>query len=87
MPETVLVSIECGGRQADFELPARVPLKHVERALLEAVRSTLMIFPEPDTQPELRFRGIAISKEWTLEQCGVFDGSILQLILRGKGRG
>lgn len=79
MPETVLVTICYGKDQGDFELPAQLPLQNWESALADAAKS--------------RFRSLSLGKslhlmkdhvpiqpQWTLAQCGIFDGSILQLV-------
>lgn len=86
MPERVIVTLSCKGQQADFELSARVPLKRMEEPLRQALRAS---FP----QLSLRGYGIALrtpegllSPEYTLEEYGVFDGSILQVELSPKAQ-
>ena len=81
MPEMVIVTICCGGCRGDFELPARLPLKNWEAALLDAVRNRFAIFPQQGQTPRLMKDQIPIQPQWTLEQCGIYDGSILQLLL------
>ena len=81
MPETVLVTICCGGSQGDFELPARIPLASWEKALLEAVQSRFGLWTGKGGKLQLTKDRVQIQPGWTLEQCGIYDGSILQLVI------
>lgn len=80
MPETVLVTVCCGSCCGDFELPAQLPLENWEKALLDAVKKQFRIL-SPGGNIRLMKGQVRIQPQWTLAQCGIFDGSILQLII------
>lgn len=79
MPETVLVTICYGNYQGDFELPAQIPLKNWEKALAAAVKSQFRIFSLVERFLLMKDK-VQLQPQWTLAQCGIFDGSILQLV-------
>jgi len=76
MPESVIITLTCEGQQADFELPAKVPLKRVEEPLMQAMR---LGFPRLSMRGKLSISGPdgLLSPEHTLEEYGIFDGAIL----------
>lgn len=81
MPETVLVTICCGDRRGDFELPARLPLESWQGALMEATRDAFRLRLEKGRKIRLMKDQLELRPGWTLEQCGIYDGSILHLTI------
>lgn len=81
MPEYVMVTIRSGTDEADFELPAKIPFKQWKESLLHALRQTVHGLRVEGRQVSLYWQDVAIPPEATLEQCGVYDGSILMLAM------
>ena len=79
MPETVIITIRYGSEEADFELPSGVPFGQWKDALLHALRRSFCGIRLEGKSILLRWQGIAIPDEATMEHCGIYDGSILQL--------
>lgn len=81
MPNRVIITLVWQGREADFELPAKTPLKELEPALTSALR---LHFPRSTLQGKrLRLRGTegVLSPDRTLEDYSIFDGAVLRLEL------
>ena len=81
MPDTVIVTVRCGKFSGDFELPAQLPLKDWETALLEAAQAQFSLCLRPGSKLRLAAGQTTIQSHWTLEQCGIYDGSILNLTI------
>lgn len=81
MPDRVIITLVWQGREADFELPAKTPLKEMEAALITALR---LHFPSVRVQgkkPYLRGAEGILSPDRTLGDYSIFDGAMLQLEL------
>lgn len=79
MPETVIVTLRFGGKEADFELPSRTPLSALEDPLKRALR---LAFPGVVFQNRklwLRSADGYLKMEHTLEDYSIFDGSLLEV--------
>lgn len=81
MPEYVIVTIRSNTEEADFELPAKLPFGQWIDSLSYALRQNFYGLRLEGKQIRLYWRDVAIPLEATLEQCGVYDGSILMLVL------
>ena len=79
MPETVIVTLRFGGKEADFELPARTPLSALEEGLKRALRLAFPGTALPKGKLMLRSAGGYLKMEHTLEDYGIFDGSLLEV--------
>ena len=79
MPEYVIVTIRSGTEEADFELPAKLPFRQWADALIHALRQSFYGLRLEGKKIRLYWQDIAIPEEATLEQCGVYDGSVLIL--------
>ena len=83
MPETVIITIRYGNTEADFELPSRVPFGRWKESLAHALRRSFYGIRLEGKTICLHWQGIAIPDEATMEHCGIYDGSILLLELKG----
>lgn len=81
MPDTVIVTIRSGADEADFELPAKMPFGQWMESLVQALRQSFYGLRLEGKTIGLYWQERAIPKEATLEQCGIYDGSILMLRL------
>lgn len=81
MPDTVIVTILSGGDEADFELPAKLPFQQWQDALAHALRQSFYGIRLEGKAVHLYWQDRVIPDEATLEQCGVYDGSVLMLRL------
>lgn len=80
MPESVIVTLTWNGQEADFELPAKVPLRGFSEPLRQAMRRCFSGVP-PQARLRLEVEGRALDDAATLEDYGIFDGSILKAVL------
>lgn len=78
MPETVIVTLLWHGQEADFELPARVPLRSFAQPLWQAMRACFVGDPPPGGQLRLKNADGVLNEDETLEAYGIFDGAILE---------
>lgn len=81
MPDTVIVTIRSGADEADFELPAKIPLAQWTDSLTQSLRQGFYGLRLEGRQVCLYWQERAIPQEATLEQCGIYDGSVLLLRL------
>ena len=81
MPDTVIVTIRSGADEADFELPAKIPFAQWADSFAQALRQSLRGLRLEGKRVCLYWQERSIPAEATLEQCGVYDGSILTLRL------
>lgn len=81
MPDTVIVTIRNGGDEADFELPAKLPFGQWAEALGNTLRQSFYGIRLEGKAVRLYWQDRVIPDEATLEQCGVYDGSVLMLRL------
>ena len=81
MPNTVIVTIRGGADEADFELPAKIPLAQWSDSLEQSLRQSFYGLRLEGKRVCLCWQERVIPKEATLEQCGIYDGSILMLRL------
>lgn len=84
MPEYVIVTIRTGTEEADFELPGKIPFRQWRDALVHALRQSFYGLRLEGKTVGLHWQGRCIPEDATLEQCGVYDGSILMLQLEVK---
>lgn len=84
MPDTVIVTVCSGTDQADFELPAKIPLAQWTDTLEQALRQSFYGLRLEGKRVYLCWQERIIPKEATLEQCGIYDGSILMLRLEAQ---
>ena len=67
------------GCEEDFEVPAKVPIKSCEESLKSALR---VQFPQMTLQgKKIRLKSAEgyLRPEYSLEQYGIYDGSILEI--------
>lgn len=83
MPDTVIVTLCLDGAQADFELPAKIPFGQWTDALAQALRQSFFGLRLEGKRIVLQWQNRPIPAEATLEQAGIYDGSILMLRLEG----
>lgn len=79
MPDTVIITIRYGEEEADFELPSGVAFGQWRESLIHALRRSFYGIRLEDRSIVLRWQGIPIPDSATPAQCGIYDGSILQL--------
>jgi uncharacterized ubiquitin-like protein YukD len=83
MPDTVIVTIRSGRDEADFELPAKLPFGQWAESLGNTLRQSFYGIRLEGKTISLQWQNRTIPEEATLEQCGIYDGSILMLQLEG----
>lgn len=83
MPDTVIVTIRSGGDEADFELPAKIPFGQWQDALAQTLRQSFYGIRLEGKTVSLLWQNRSVPEEATLEQCGIYDGSVLMLQLEG----
>ena len=83
MPDTVIITARYGTEEADFELPAKLPLLQWKDALTTVLRQSFYGIRLEGKMLSLYWQDIRIPEEATLEQCGIYDGSIITLRLEG----
>lgn len=81
MPETVIVTVRYGREEYDFELPARIAVENWIESFLANARVVFAGFLIQGRNAEFRCDGILIKPQYSLEQCGIFDGRILEVYL------
>lgn len=81
MPDTVIVTLRNGAEESDFELPAKLPFQQWSDALAAALRQSFYGIRLEGKVICLCWQGRVIPREATLAQCGIYDGSILELQL------
>lgn len=81
MPDTVIVTIRLGVDEADFELPTKIPFGQWQEALGQTLRMNFHGLRLEGRRIWLQWQNRKIPVEATLEQCGVYDGSVLMLDL------
>lgn len=79
MPETVLVTIRWNGNESDFELPSFTPAGTWLSNLCETARLVFSGLQFQGKEVRILYDGKSLSPEDTLEQCGIYDGSTLEL--------
>ena len=82
MPDTVIVTIRWNGEEADFELPLKQSESSFADSLKEAVKNSFYSARPEGKELVLLWNGTAIPAEASLEECGIFDGEILELRLK-----
>ena len=83
MPDTVIVTARYGIEEADFELPAKLPLLQWRDAFTAALRQGFYGIRLEGKILSLYWQDRLIPGEATLEQCGIYDGSVITLRLEG----
>lgn len=79
MPETVIVTVRWNGQEADFELPSGLPVQAWQEAFCAGAR---MVFPGFFLEPgnvHFFYNQVPLEPGYTLAECGIYDGSILEL--------
>lgn len=79
MPDTVVLTIRYGAEEADFELPAKIPFGQWRDALGQTLRQHFRDLRLEGKNLGLAWQSRLIPSEATLEQCGIYDGSVLVL--------
>lgn len=79
MPDTVIVTIRYGAEEADFELPAKLPLGQWQDTLGPTLRLHFHNLRLEGRGIALKWQNRTIPAEATMENCGIYDGSILLL--------
>lgn len=78
MPDTVIITIIWNKKEADFELPAKQPVYSWIESLQEALKSVFYDIRTQGKALRLLWKGTAIPGEATLEECGIYDGEVLE---------
>lgn len=81
MPETVLITIDYNGQNADFELPAKLPIKMWINSLHAAMKMSFRGIHLDGKSIFLSVSGKKLPLDATFEEYGIFDGRKLQLLL------
>lgn len=82
MIETIILTITYESQSADFELPASVKIKDWVVPLKSALRNSFYGIRLENKTIELYYKNKSLSKEDTLFDCGIYDGSMLVLALK-----
>ncbi len=81
--EMIIVTIQFGKEQFDIEVPAFMPIGALTDKLEETLR---MMFPAQNidsTNCMLKYNDATLSEEKHLAHYGIWDGSILECVLKG----
>lgn len=81
MPETVIVTVKYQGQEHDFELPAQITVENWTDSFLMTARSVFDGFLIQGRSAKFLSGGVRIQEKYTLEQCGIYDGSIIEVQL------
>ncbi len=79
MPDYVVVTVKYGERTADVELPAKVPFHRWKEALHSVCGKAFGGKCLEAVEVQLLYGGIVIGDNVTLEECCIFDGTILEV--------
>lgn len=80
MPDTVVVTLIWKGQEADFELPAKVPLRGFTEPLWRAMGICFAGIPRHGGALRLKSEDGYLDENATLEDYGIFDGAVLQAV-------
>ena len=81
MVENVIVTLVCGEREFDMELPAKTEVCRLKTLLCEAMRKKGLYLTE---KFELESSGCLLKETDTLYETGVWDGSFLKIVQKGQ---
>lgn len=81
MPETVIVTIKYHGQEHDFELPSKITVENWTESFLMTARSVFDGFLIQGRTARFMSGGVRIRDSYTLCQCGIYDGSIIEVQL------
>lgn len=81
MPETVIVTVKYQGQEYDFELPSQVTVENWSESLLMTARAVFDGFLIQGRKAQFTSGGVRIQEDCTLEQCGIYDGSRIEVQL------
>lgn len=81
MPESVIITLIWNGQEADFELPAKIPLRGFAEPLLRAMRRCFPGMPPQNVHLRLEGEDGVLDETATLEDHGIFEGAILEAVL------
>lgn len=79
MPEMVIVTVRWNGQEEDFEIPSMVPVKIWLPMFAAAAKLKFQGILIQNREIQLYSESRRLIPECTLEQCGIYDGSILEL--------
>lgn len=79
MPEMVIVTVCWNGQEEDFEIPSMVPVQIWLPMFAAAAKLKFQGIMLQNRELQLYSEGRRLVSECTLEQCGLYDGSILEL--------
>lgn len=79
MPEMVIVTVRWNGQDGDFEIPSMVPVQNWLPMFASAAKLEFRGITLQNREILLYSEGKRLVPECTLEQCGIYDGSILEL--------
>ena len=79
MPESVIVSVRWNGQEEDFEITSMVSVQHWLPMFATAAKLKFQGSTLQNREVQLYVDGKKLVPECTLEQCGIYDGSILEL--------
>lgn len=81
MVENVIITLVCGEREFDMELPAKIEMSRLKALLSEAMRRKGLYLTEKFDLDG----GSGLLKETdTLYEAGVWDGSFLKIVRKGQ---
>lgn len=84
MIDKVIVTLKDpeNGFEADFELQANVKISDLKASLSSALAQNYPNKYGYISSLEIAYKGSKLSEEETLASCGIWDGSILELLTR-----
>lgn len=79
IPEMVIVTVRWNGQEEDFEIPSRVSVQIWLPMFATVAKLKFQGIMLQNRELQLYSEGRRLVPECTLEQCGIYDGSILEL--------
>lgn len=79
MPEMVIVTVCWNGQEVDFEIPSMIPVGKWLPMFVSTAKLKFQGIQFQNREVQLYKEGKRLVPECTLEQCGIYDGSILEL--------
>lgn len=79
MPEMVIVTVCWNGQESDFEIPSMIPVEKWMPMFVATAKLKFQGIQFQNREVQLYKEGKRLGPECTLGQCGIYDGSILEL--------
>jgi len=79
IPEMVIVTVRWNGQEEDFEIPSMVSVQNWLPMFKTAAKLKFQGITLQNREIQLYSAGRKLVPECTMEQCGIYDGSILEM--------